>query len=503
MNPKMVALLRNAYRMKQFPAIIIPIILAVPAYAQDAGKELSLKDCYRIARQGNIVVQQAQHSLKAREYSLQANNRAYFPKVDVLAGYNYLVKPLEINLQQVKNGVVDGSSAQAVNTANEVFHQITGQDLPQAVKDKISTTTKSILNTAYPDYNPALAKQSYFTAGVFVRQPIYMGGKIASAQELARTNVKAGEFNQQLVEKELTFGISAQYLRILYLNTILSHEAIILKAFEKNKAYAASLKKNQILPPYLLNWANVSYTQAANRYANLQLDKQNAILELNKLLGQPLNTPLVINDTLEYNRYDIASSDAPAEVQLDNNATYRLVANATDQAKVAVKATRSLSLPNIFAIGNVNVYQKDLPVTIPPWMVGVELQWNIFDGFSRVKRTRASEQLVEEAKLAAENTKTNLELRLAVAKNKMQSLQNEVASLDSARQQARLTTVLITDRMENQLSSVKDVNDALLMEEEMEKIYYTAVLGYYLAMAEYWNVLGTPEEFAAYIDGTK
>jgi len=57
--------------------------------------------------------------------------------------------------------------------------------------------------------------------------------------------------------------------------------------------------------------------------------------------------------------------------------------------------------------------------------------------------------------------------------------------------------------MENQLSSVKDVNDALLMEEEMEKIYYTAVLGYYLAMAEYWNVLGTPEEFAAYIDGTK
>jgi hypothetical protein len=44
------------------------------------------------------------------------------------------------------------------------------------------------------------------------------------------------------------------------------------------------------------------------------------------------------------------------------------------------------------------------------------------------------------------------------------------------------------------------VNDALLQEEEMEKIYYTAVMGYYLAMADYYNVIGTPEQFATYID---
>ncbi len=470
--------------------------------AQNGGVELSLKDCYRMAKQGNVVVQQAQHSLQAREYALQAENRAYFPKVDVLAGYNYLGKPLEINLQQVKDGVVNGSSSQSVNTANEVFHQITGADLPQPVQDKIYNATKGIINTLYPDYNPQLAKQSYFTAGVFVKQPIYLGGKISAAQDLAKANVKAGQFNQQLVEKELTFGISAQYLRILYLNTILSHESIMVDAFRKNKEYAASLKKNQLLPPYLLNWANVAYTQAANRYANLQLDKQNALLELNKLLGQPLGTPIAINDTLRYNEYNVDTAYTPA-IQLENNATYQLVENTTNQAKVAVKATRSLSMPNIFAIGNINVYQKDLPVTIPPWLIGVELQWNIFDGFSRVKRTRASEQLVEEARLAAFNTKSGLELQLAIAKNKMVAMQREVASLDSARQQARLTTTLITDRMENQLSSVKDVNEALLQEEEMEKIYYTAVLGYYLAMAEYWNILGTPEEFAAYIDGTK
>ncbi|PSL42503.1 outer membrane protein TolC [Chitinophaga niastensis] len=476
----------------------IPLLLAMYARAQQGGKELTLKECYQLAKHGNTLVQQAARSLQAREYSLQAENRSYYPKIDLLAGYNYLGKPLEINLQQVKDGVVNGSSAQSVNTANTVYQQITGQPLPQHVQDVIYNATKGIVNTLYPNYNPTLAKQSYFMAGLGLRQPIYLGGKISAAQDLARTQVTAGQFNQQVVEKGLYFAISAQYLRILYLNTIMAHEAVIVSSFQKNRDYATSLKDNQILPPYLLNWARVALIQATNRYSNLELEKENALLELNNLLGQPLETPVFINDTLQYENRVVNVAGQTDFYQ--NNPTYRLIESKTALANVAVKASRSLSLPNIFAIGNLNLYQKDLPITIPPWLIGVEMQWNLFDGFQKYKRTKASKMLVEEARMAAANTKTSLELQLHVAMNKMKALQNDVASLDSARQQAHTTTTLITDRMQNQLSSVKDVNDALLQEEEMEKIYYTAVMGYYLALAEYWNVVGTPEQFATYVD---
>ncbi|RFS18872.1 TolC family protein [Chitinophaga silvatica] len=477
---------------------ILSFQLAISTQAQETGKSLTLKDCYQLAKQNNSVVQQAQKSLQAREFSLQAENRAYYPNLDLLAGYNYLSKPLKINLQQVKDGVVNGSSAQSVNTANTVFQEITGQPLPQNVQDAIYNASKGIINALYPDYNPELSKQSYFTAALALRQPIYLGGKINTAQQLARTQVAAGEINQEVVEKGLYFAISAQYLRIMYLNTILAHEAVIVDAFLKNRNYATSLKDNQILPPYLLNWARVSYVQATNRYNNLELEKENAMLELNQLLGRPIDAPLIITDTLGYEVTTAPPTEQPDVLQ--HNPTYRLVTNKTDLANVAVKASRSLALPNIFAIGSLNLYQKDLPITIPPWLVGVEMQWNIFDGFQKYKRTKATKMLVEEARMAAENTKTTLELKLKVSLNKMKALQNDVASLDSARQQARITTVLVTDRMQNQLSSVKDVNDALLLQEEMEKIYYTAVMGYYLAMAEYYNVIGTPEQFATYID---
>ena len=180
---------------------LIPLLAGLYARAQQNGQQLTLKQCYQLAKQGNTLVQQAQRSLQAREYNLQAENRSYYPKVDLLAGYNYLGKPLEINLQQVKDGVVNGSSAQSVNTANTVFQQVTGQPLPQSVKDVIYNATKGIINTFYPDYNPELTRQSYFTAALALRQPIYLGGKIAAAQQLARTQVAAGQFNQQVVEK--------------------------------------------------------------------------------------------------------------------------------------------------------------------------------------------------------------------------------------------------------------------------------------------------------------
>ncbi|ETZ23489.1 hypothetical protein [Pedobacter sp. V48] len=81
----------------------------------------------------------------------------------------------------------------------------------------------------------------------------------------------------------------------------------------------------------------------------------------------------------------------------------------------------------------------------------------------------------------------------------MKSLQNEVASLDKARKDAHTTSRLITERMRNQLSSPKDVNDALLIETEIEKGYHTAVFGYYLAAAEYFNSLGKPQQITQYI----
>lgn len=468
---------------------LLCLATGIPAIAQSG--ELSLADCFRIARHKNLAVEQARRSLQARQYQLKAEQSTYFPKVDLLAGYNYLSKPIEINLQQVKGGIVEGSSQQSVSTANSVYHEITGNNLPQPVQDGIYNTTKGIINTLYPNYNPPLSKQQYFTAALGLRQPIYLGGKLATARDIAKAEYASGIVNVELVEKQMDFLLAAAYIRILYLNAVLLSQERIVAAMERNERFATSLVNNEIIPPYQRNWATVALTFARSRHQNLALEKINSLVELKRLMQLPQDTSLIITDTLQYKQLDAVFP--PAEFY-KGNPTYKAVASKTALAESTVKASKSLSLPNIFGIASLNLYQRDLPITTPPWLVGVEMQWTLFSGFSHQKRVKATQLLVDEVKIATENTQAMLEAGASVVRNKVTVLERGMQSLSQAREQAQLTTAQVQERLANQMSSVKDVNDALLMEEELGKAYYTALFGYLLAAAEYYNILGTPQQ---------
>lgn len=455
----------------------------------------SLEECFSIAQQNNITIKQAKSALKTGEYNLQAEKKGYLPKVDLLSSYSYLSNPLTINLQTVKDGVVEGSSQQSVNTANEIYHEITGNNLSQAAQDRIYNTSKTVIGGIYPDYNPSLSKQSYFVAGVGVRQPIFLGNKINSSIDLAQSVANSAGIGVEIAGKEVDFLIAVQYLRILYLNSLIKKQEQIVSALDKNKNYAQELVKNKILPPYQQNWTNVVLIQAQSQYNNIKMEKQNAHLELNKLMGIDLDTTIVISDTLKYAEINL---EKPMKDYWLTNPVYRIANNKISYAETAEKISKSMALPNVFAIGNYNLYQKDLPVSIPDWFVGLELQWTLYNGQTN-KKTLAAKQLIEEAKLGEENSSLMLQVQSRVAKNKMSSLQNDVMAMDAARKEANTTSSLITKRMNNQLSSPKDVNDALLVETEIEKGYYTAVLGYYLALAEYFNSLGNPSQITQFI----
>lgn len=482
--------------MKQIFWSFLLLLFLVVTHALARGQEITLQTCFSLAHKNNLLIRQSQHNVLAKKYTLTAEKLSMLPKVDLLAGYNYLSNPLTINLQAVKDGVVLGSSQQSMYTANEVYRQITGQNLPAPVQQEIYNTSKTIIEGAYPDYNPELSQQQYFTAGLFVRQPIWLGGKLSTARNIASTELKSGILNQQMIENELDLTIAVQYIRILYLNTLLCLNKETVASFEKNENFVVELVKNNIIPPYYQNWTRVLLIQARNRLNNTFLDKQNAMAEMNRLLGVPDDTLLKITDTLRYRQSAIQSQGTNQNFQ---NPLLLLAGNNTQLAKTNIKGARSLLLPNFFGIANINLYQKELPVTTPPWMVGFELQWSLFDGFKNYNRVQATKQLAEEVSLQEENTRTGINTKLTVAINRIKSTQQDIATLDSARKEAMSTTSLIDERARNNFSSPKDINDALIIQEEIEKAYYTTVFGYYISLAEYFNLIGTSQQITEYL----
>ena len=73
-------------------------------------QQFSLKQCIEKAKQNNAVVKLAEQSLETRQKLLQSSKNNGLPKVDLLAGYNYMGEPIKVNIQQMKDGIVKGTA---------------------------------------------------------------------------------------------------------------------------------------------------------------------------------------------------------------------------------------------------------------------------------------------------------------------------------------------------------------------------------------------------------
>ncbi len=480
--------------MMQHPASLLFALFFFFQLAGMQAQSTSLQTCFEIAEENNHVILQMKQSLKTRQFRYQAAKLNALPEIDILAGYHYLGEPLQVNLQTVKNGIIEGSAQQSVNTANQVFYNITGQELSANAQQIIYQSTKSLINGIYPKFNPALSEQQYFTATVALRQPIYLGGKLNAAQKVAEEKRTSGHLNLEFAKNTVAYAVVAQYLQIQYLNAMLHKQEQLVQSFQKTEDYARSMVKSEIIPPYQKKWASVALSQAQTGLAHFKLEKKNALLRLQHLLGTTKD--LYIQDSLQIARSPLLEFQ---EGFAKENPQYQWLNSKVEVAKAAQKVTQSLSLPNIFGVATYQLLQDDLPVITPPWMVGIELHWNIFSFFENNKRIKAAKSLVKESQFIAESKKSHLETLLKRVGNKMQSLRQEVNTLDKARKTAAITTAMIRRRMESELSSVKEVNDALKVQLEVEKAYYTAVLGYNLAVATYLKILGQPKTITNYI----
>ncbi len=460
-------------------------------------QSLTLKDCIAQASENNTAILLAKQSMETRREQYNGSKKNNLPKIDVLAGYNYLGKPLEINLQQVKDGIVEGSALQSANAAASIFQEITGNPLNQNVRDLIYQSSKDIISAVYPNYNPALSKQDYFLAGIAVRQPIYLGGKLKALESFNKQQFLSSEINLENAQDLLIYNLSLQYLQVMYFNSMIIKEEQKVEALQKNENYATHLLKAEIIPPYQKKWADVALMQGKTNLENLKLERENAMLTLKQMMGLALDTNINIEAKLpeDFKNFEILENNLT-----ENNTDIRLLNSKKEEANIALKVAKSGNHPNIFAIGNAQFLRKNLPLITPPWLIGVEMQWTIFNGFETKNKINAAESLVKESELIIKQKQESVTLAKHLAINKIKAIQNQTTTLDAARKETIIATEMLRKRLENSLSSVKDVNDALQFQYTAEKLYYSAVITYQTAVATYFYLNGQPETLTSIIE---
>ena len=90
-------------------------------------------------------------------------------------------------------------------------------------------------------------------------------------------------------------------------------------------------------------------------------------------------------------------------------------------------------------------------------------------------------------------------MALATTRNRIVSLKAQTETLDAARRETYTTTEMVRKRMETSLSSIKDVNDALQLQYDAEKLYYTSLMTLQTAVATYYFLQGNPVQITQHI----
>ena len=184
----------------------------------------SLQKCRELALQNNRQLKISNMTVDVAENTRKAAKTKYLPRVDALAGYQHFSREISLLSDDQKNTL----SNLGTNTFGQLGGQI-GQNLsslaqqgvlsPQVAQQlgqllsNVSTPLTQAGNNIGQSINDAFRSntKNVYAGGIVVNQPIYMGGAIKAANDMAAIGEQVAQNNISLKRQLVLYGVDNAY----------------------------------------------------------------------------------------------------------------------------------------------------------------------------------------------------------------------------------------------------------------------------------------------------
>jgi outer membrane protein TolC len=332
---------------------------ASPVPQQPVPERLDLPTAITFALQNNFAIRQARERIKQQEGVVVEVSASTIPSVGADALY-------QLNDTEIGQGFPPSDRAWQINlTASQVLYA--GGGIRAAVRSSKLARDAAILDLQAV-INEALLR---------VRMDFYR-------VLLAREQIKVQESNLDLLQQQLKTATDR-------------FDAGTVSSFEKLRAEVAVAN------------AKVPLITARNDY-RLAIESLRLALGFTTDSRESLRRVPELVGTLDFmpQQFDLQEAFDAAR---SNRPDLERIAKLADSQEEAVTTTRSARYPNVAAYGGWTLRQgvgSSFGDSNNGWLVGVQSQWNIFDGRATAGRVAQARSLLEQTRL------TLTEARLAV-----------------------------------------------------------------------------------------
>lgn len=451
--------------------------------------ELNLKICREMALQSSKEMEIADRQQQKARFETKAYRADYLPKLSVVGlgfynqkKYNYKIKGGYLpTYKPGENGTLE---------PNVVID-------PETQKPLIGPDGNPVFNTYafLPDIRLQLNMRGVYTAGVQLEQPIYMGGKVRAAHEMAKMGEDMAGENLRMNRSEILLSADEAYWQLLRVR-----EQVV--AAEKYKAVVKELLKNlqDAKQVGMVNSNEVLKAQVRYNEASLMLQKAEngavlARMNLCRVIGLDLQTEVKLQDSLtEAINPQIWGLDSAVSQRPD----YNLLMQEVDLRGRQVALTRSDFLPQIGVSaaygygGGLKLNGDDESNATFSAMAAVRIpvfHWG--EGRNKVRSARMEEEI---SQLNLEKSAELMRLEITSSRFNIKDAETRVEMARNALQQARENLQVSTNQYQVGLENLTALLEAQAQWQQAWSQWIDAKTLLHLSESAYLKAIGKLEE---------
>ena len=431
--------------------------------------KINLNDAINFALKNNRTIEQSEDDREAARWNLSAARRSFGPTLSWSSSANKI-------------------GGRYYNSAREYRSQY----------DHLPADEKNFYNIAdFPKYE----SENYNAINFSI--PIYSGGRLEAQKKSAEFNLNSADLILENTRQEIKFQTSQAFYQVLQYKDLMN----VRQEEMKNLSEHLETVKIQYevgtvaLSDFLAT--NVQLANSRQNYNSAQINYENAVANLNNLIGLPVETNLIIDENLKYFSFDedenfcleYALSHRP-----DGIAANFSVKSSEENVNQAKAGTR----PNISAVVSGSItgegaFKADHSNGQERWSAGLQMNWNIFDNNVTSAQVNQAKILQKKAESQANQQIEKIFLEVHNAYTALRISEKNVKISEETITQAQEQFLIAKVRYEEGVDTNLNVMDAQEKLTQARTNYFSALYAYHTSKAELEKAMGIPIKIDAEI----
>jgi len=329
-----------------------------------------------------------------------------------------------------------------------------------------------------------------------VTQPIFAGFSILRQYDIAKLGLNAAEIKEKLMRQDIILKAETVYFALLKAQKLrkIAEETVVQIDAQRN--VAENFYQVGMSPLNDLLQAQVELANAKQELIVAKNTMENAESDFNTLLRRPINTPVAIEDMLDY-----SSFDKDLEYCFTQADKHRLEIKIADLdveiAEKELQLAKKDYYPTINLEGNYFREGTEWDVDggegiFDPsgWNILAVARWNFFEWGRTYYGTNEKRSRFSQAQFRKDELLDNIQQEVKKAYLRTQEAERAIITVEKAIEQAKENFRINQERYKQQVATSTDVLDAQTLLSRTMTNYYSALYAFKIAKATLYRVMG-------------